>query len=202
MRLACVVLTALVFATSCALLFKSKPADVSWYTPEHIGQPVACRQAAPGRALRLGQVASGSDLYELIVHGDGAYQVGYYEDRRWTERPDRYVRDALARTLFEACGFQRVVEGEAPTLNVQVLAFQEVQTVQAHTAKLALRVTLSRERAFFEETVTISEPVTGPRFEDVVAAMGRALDASSVDVARRVGAALSVKATADAGSQR
>ena len=189
MRRACALVAALVLGPGCALLSKSKPLGVKWYTPDRVVQSLECRPARPGQTLLLGRVTSGTDLTELIAHGDGVYRVDYYDDRRWTERPERYVRDTLGRTLFEACGFQRAVTGIAPTLDVQLLKFQEVTTPSTHAVRIALRVTLSKERAIFDDTVAITEPVVGPRFEDVIGAMGRALDGVAVLVAQRVEAA-------------
>jgi hypothetical protein len=151
--------------------------------------PVAPTGAA-GPALRFGRVTSGPDLGLRIAHGDGAYEVDYYDDRRWTERPELYVRRALGRALFEEGSFRRDLGGRAPQIDAEVLAFQEVQTPDTHAARIVLRVSLSTDHVLFEDTVGAVEPVLGARFDDVVAAMARALDATVAEVARRVGSAL------------
>ena len=181
---------ALTLVSGCALTGKSKPLEVTYYTPEHVRSGVESRQPSPGTALRLGRVASGTDLGQRIVSRDGAHKVGYDDGRRWTERPQVYVQHALSSTLFEESGFRRALGGDAPTLDVEVLNFEELTTPAHHAARIVLRLILSTDRVLFEDTVAVSEPVAGDRFDDVVAAMARALDTISDKVARRVGSAL------------
>lgn len=185
-------LAAAIFAlvSGCALTQKSKPLEVTYYTPESIRTGVESQQAAPGIALRLGRVASGADLGARIVSRDGSYKVGYYDGRRWTERPQVYVQRALSRTLFEESGFHHALGADAPVLDVEVLNFEEVTTPAQHAARITLRLTVSTDRVLVEDTVAVSQPVTGNHFDDVVAAMARALETISGDVARRVGSAL------------
>jgi cholesterol transport system auxiliary component len=189
-------LTALAVAGGCALTQRSKPVEFTYYTPELVRTGVASRQAASsGRpTLRLGRVGSGVDLGPRIAFGDGAYQVHYYDDRRWTERPENYVRRALARALFVDGGF-RTTSGDAPTLDVEVLAFEEIRAPEQHAARIALRLVLSKDHVLIEEdTVAVTQPVAGESFDEVVAAMASALDQSSREAARRVGSALEERA--------
>ncbi len=122
------------------------------------------------------------------MFGNGAYQVGYYESRRWTERPDLYVRRSLERTLFQEQGMGEAAN--APTLNVEVLRFEEVKTRALHAARVSLRLVLSSDHVIFDQTIQTVDAVTGASFDDVVAAMGRALDAASDETARLVKQAL------------
>jgi cholesterol transport system auxiliary component len=179
----------------CALTQKAKPLDVSYYTPERVGPGVMSAQAASAPALRLVRVASGTHLGERIVYGDGAYQVHYYDGRRWTERPEVYVRRSLGRVLFEEAGFHRAVSGDAPTLDVEVLSFEEVKTPAQHAARIVLHAVLSADHVLLEETLATSEPVAVDDFDAFVAAMARSLDRSSNEVACRVGSALGFSAT-------
>ena len=59
-----------------------------------------------------------------------------------------------------------------------------------HAARIVLRLVLSTDHVLLEDTLAVSQPVVGDGFVDVVAAMARALDQSSNEVARRVGYAL------------
>lgn len=184
---------ALAAVSGCALTQKAKPLEVTYYTPEHVRSGVTSRQPAPSPALRLGRVASGTDLGARIVYGDGAYRVGYYDGRRWTERPELYLRRSLTRALFEESGFRRAMSGDAPTLDVEVLNFEEVKTPERHAARIVLRLVLSTDHVLMQDTLAVTEPVEGDRFDDVVAAMARALDETSDEVTRRVGSALSYR---------
>jgi cholesterol transport system auxiliary component len=188
---------ALAAVSGCALTQKAKPLEVAYYTPEVLRPGVTSRQeAAPCRTLRLGSVASGTDLGIRIVVADGAYRVRYYDSRRWTERPENYLRRALSHALFEEGGFRRAMSGDAPTLDVELLTFEEVEMPAGHSARIVLRLIVSTNQVLVQDTIAVSQPVVGGRFDDVVAAMGRALDETSDEVARRVGLALSCRNSA------
>jgi cholesterol transport system auxiliary component len=196
MHVVLVLFLALAFDPSCALTERSKPLEVSFYTPERVRIDAATSRPPVGPPLRLGRVSSGVGLGERIAFRDGKYEVGYYDGRRWTERPEVYVRRAITRTLFEEGGLDRALSESAPTLDVEVLSFEEVKMPTAHAAHIALRVVLSTDRVLLEDTVGASEPIGGGTFEDVVAALARALDGTSNEVMRRVRASLSAATVA------
>ena len=173
----------------CALTSRGEVLDVRSFTPE--GAHASVTTAVPaGPALRLGRITAGPHLGERIVYGDGAYEVSYYEDRRWTELPSLYLRRALDRTLFEDRGFRRELGGDGPALNAELLVFEEVKTPASHAARIVVRIDLSTDHVLFVDTVAVVEPIEGARFEDFVAAMARALDATSEEIARRIGGEL------------
>jgi cholesterol transport system auxiliary component len=149
--------------------------------------------------LRLGRVSAGTDLGERIVYGDGKYQVAFYETRRWTEPPEKYVRDALEHSLFDEAGFRQAVAGPAPTLNIEILSFMEVKNGQTHLARVALRGVLSTNVELFAETFAVDQPVQGLLFEDVVAALSHALDQACRQIAVRVESALAAQAPVSEG---
>jgi ABC-type uncharacterized transport system auxiliary subunit len=175
--------------SACALTSRGEVLDVRTFTPEGV-HATATTAVPAGPLLRLGRVTSGPHLDRRIVYGDGAYEVSYYEDRRWTERPSLYLRRALDRTVFEERGFRRDLGGAAPALDAELLVFEEVRTPAEHAARIVVRIDLSTDHVLFEDTVAVVEPIVGTRFEDVVAAMARALDATSDEIARRIGPAM------------
>jgi ABC-type uncharacterized transport system auxiliary subunit len=191
------VVLALAAVTDCALMQRGKPLEVTYYTPEQIAPGVANRQTAWGPALRLGRVASKPDIGTRIAYGDGLHEVRYYDARRWTLQPEIYVRRSLTRGLFEESGFRRAIDGDAPSLDVEILAFQEVTTPERHEARVALGVVLSADRVLYEGTIAASQPVESDGFEGFVSAMARALDQCSNEVAGRVGSALSAAQAPD-----
>ncbi len=179
---------------ACALTSKSEPLLTRYFSPDYIGAPP--RQAVPASTaaagtgqLRLGDVRGGSHLRERILYRDANETLGYYEQRRWTERPEDYVRRALARALFEERGMQRVVAGAAPTLEVELVAFEEIRAPQ-RKVRLETVILLHDERVVhLEETVTIERPVRSSDPEDlgaVVQAMAEALRLSVTYIADRV----------------
>jgi ABC-type uncharacterized transport system auxiliary subunit len=160
----------------CALLSRGASVEVRWYTPELTQSRPGSAERQRGCELRFGRVTAAPDLGRRIAYGDGLYQVGYYDGLRWTERPEQYVRRAVERALFEDGPFQRNLSYDAPTLDVEVVEFEEVKAPTTHAARISLRMVVSAERVLLERTVTVSRPVAGGSFDSVVAAMAQALD--------------------------
>ena len=191
---------------ACALTSKAEVVDVRYFNPERIdpridrAAPAAAPQTTiPTLRLRLGRVSSGPNLRERIAYRNSAYELGYYEDLHWTERPEVYVRREFGRSLFETHALRRVLTGAAPTLDVELIAFDEVRLKASRVARIQLKVILYDDAGvIFEDTLTIDRPVTGenPTIEDVVAAMAIALDAASEQVALRVQQSLAAKPVA------
>jgi cholesterol transport system auxiliary component len=191
---------------ACALTSKAEVVDVRYFNPERINPRINRATLAatpqttiPTLQLRLGRVSSGPNLRERIAYRNSAYEQGYYEDLQWTERPEIYVRHELGRSLFEAHAFRRVLTGAAPTLDVELIAFDEVRLKASRVARIQLKVILYEdEGVLFEDTLTIDRPVMGekPTIEDVVEAMATALDSASEQVATRVQQSLVAKQVA------
>ncbi len=144
----------------------------------------------PDRDLRLGRVSAGSSMGLRVAFGDGLYEVGYYDSRRWTDRPEQYVRRALGTALFEKGAFRRALGAAAPSLDVDVVEFEEVKGPMTHAARVTLRIILSTDLVLLERTLTVTEPAGDSTFEAFVAAMAQALQASATEVASAVGAKL------------
>jgi ABC-type uncharacterized transport system auxiliary subunit len=147
--------------------------------------------------VKLGRVTSGSNLRERIAYRNDVYELGHYEELRWTERPETYVRRNVARSLFETHGLRRVLIGDAPTLDIEVLAFDDHRLSTGRSARIQLRVILYEDAGvLLEETLTIDRQVEGQDspIEHVIAAMADALDAASEEVSQKVYRALSTAA--------
>lgn len=183
-------------ATSgCALLGKSDALVIRYFTPETTRPQLTSAPVAPtpatGLTLRLGRVTSGKHLRERMVYRDTAWELGFYEERRWTENPEVFVRHELDTKLFERAGIQRVVSGDAPTLEVEVLAFDELRFAPARSGRVQLKIVVHDDRVvLIDETVTVDKPVTSKAPEAVVAAISEALDAAGDQVAQRVKTAI------------
>ncbi len=176
---------------ACALLagcgsLSSDDGGTHWFTPERVAPTRLTSGRAALPALHLGGVSRLVDPGQRIVYGDGAYQIGFYKDRMWTEPPALYVRRALFRALFEEPRFRPGSERDAPTLEVDVPVFQELKIPGTHAARVVLHVVLGAEHVLYTDTIVVTELVTGKRFADVVAAMGRALDGAANETARRI----------------
>lgn len=197
--------------SACALTSKAELVETRYFSPERVRPPAeatATATAGPRSTLelRLGRVSSGPSLRERIAYRDAAYELGYYDDLRWTERPETYVRRGLGRALYEDHGVHRVLGGMAPTLDVEVVGFDDLRLPSGRAVRVQLKILLHEDvGVILEDTLTIERPVAGdkPKIEDVIAAMATALDAACEQVSLRVESALASKraGAAEAGAK-
>ncbi|HEX9475426.1 MAG TPA: ABC-type transport auxiliary lipoprotein family protein [Candidatus Dormibacteraeota bacterium] len=196
MRATLLLLIGAVVLSGCALLGKNDPLVPRYFTPELDGDA----PRAPVRSdlqLRLGRVEGWSHVRERMVARNSARELFYYEDRRWTERPEIYLRRALSRTLFEERGVVASLSGRAVTLDVELIAFEEIE--QPHKARMQALLLLRDDRiGLLEETITVEQPVAKTEQADqagaVVDALSQALQAGVTRIADRVVAKLSERA--------
>ena len=190
----------------CSLMTRSAVMPIHWYDAQaarprltsHTSRP--CHDAGDVE-LALGRVSSGLGLRDRIAFRDGDFDVGYYDDRRWSERPDVYVRRALERALFEERCIERAMAGPGPTLDVEVLSFEELRS-SPRAARVRLRVIVYDDRrTLLQRTITVVRPARAdrPGFGGVVEATAEALDAAAAETARLTEAALRSVRTADEG---
>lgn len=180
----------------CAFFGKSEPLTPRYYTAD-VARPSGAPSAssAPRPELRLGAVLGGSHLRERIAYRTGPHELGFYEQRRWTERPEVYVRRALAQALYEQRGLVQVVSGLAPTLEVELISFDELQK-PSHAVRIEARVTLLDGRSVrLARVFTAEQPVQGEAddFAKVPDAMSEALTRIVDEIAERVVAELPAK---------
>jgi cholesterol transport system auxiliary component len=183
---------ALVFLASalagCALLGKNEPLVPRYYTPEYDGDAPS-PFARSDLELRLGRVEGWSHVRERMAIRSSTRELFYYEDRHWTERPEIYLRRALSRALFEERGVVASLSGRGVTLDVELIAFEEIE--DPHLARVQVLIALRDDRmGLLEETVTVERPVStaakGGEARAVADAFSQALHACVVRVADRV----------------
>ena len=180
--------------SGCALLSKGDVSMQRYFSPDlAVGAP-APSAARTSLELRLGRVTAGASLDERMMFRTSAQEVGFYDDRQWTEKPETYLRRSLSRVLFEERGLRSILRGAGPTLDVELIAFEEVKS-QPHVARVKVAFTLSDERVVsLQETISIDRPVVvAPSETDasaVARAMGEALRDVVAELARRVTAEL------------
>jgi ABC-type uncharacterized transport system auxiliary subunit len=179
--------------SGCALLGKNDPQVRRYFTPESTGPagglaavPAATPERTEGLRLRLGRVSAWSHLRERMVTRISPRELAYSEGRRWTERPDVYLQRALAHAFFEERGLTQVISGNAPTLEVELIAFEE--TLNPRRAFLRASILLHDERkSLLLETVTVEEPLTTTSDADqAVEALSRALQIGVTRIADHV----------------
>jgi len=190
---------ALALAPGCALLTKSEPVVPRYFSPEAADAP-GPRATATGLELRLGRVNSDAYIKDRIVHRDSDFEIGYYDDRVWTDKPEAYVRRALARALFDARGVTQQLSGVGATLDVDIVAFEEVRA-PAHVARIKLVYEIYDDRVVrLSRAVVVERPIP-PSKDDVAAnetvhAMSLALAAAVDEVADAAASELRSEETA------
>jgi cholesterol transport system auxiliary component len=191
-RLACsggVCLLALLSA--CALTGKGDALYPRYFSPEtEVAKATPSAATTPTLALRLGQVEAASHVEERFAYRLEASELSYYDDRRWTEPPERYLRRALERELFQRRGIRRTVSGPGATLDLELTSFEELRTPPARV-RLALSFSLHDDRqSQLERRVVVERPLPsstqGASARDVTAALSLALDAAVLDVSEQV----------------
>jgi ABC-type uncharacterized transport system auxiliary subunit len=176
----------------CALLTKSKPVDIRYFTPA-LAPTTASAPAASGRQLRLGRVHAASYLRERIAYREPGAEIGYYPRLRWAEPPEAFLRRGLARRLFQEQGVREIVSGTGPSLEVDLEAFEE-QRGATPAARVQVTWRLRDQRVVLvQRTITVEKPI-GAHGDEIaealVAAMGQALDSVVASVTTEVIAAL------------
>lgn len=164
----------------CALTQKATPTDARFFSPElpaaaTSSRPAEERATGPLIELRMGRVTASSHIRERMVYRDSPHELGFYEDRLWTERPDAYLRRALAQALFEEQGLRSVVSGAAPVLDVELVRFEEVRK-PTHIASGRITFSLRDDRIIRKsQTITVERPIPATEKADGPSATAKAL---------------------------
>jgi cholesterol transport system auxiliary component len=142
--------------------------------------PAELPAAAPaGAELRLGRVTSAPHLEERMVFRNSAREIGYYRERRWTEPPEMFLGPLLARALFERRGLRQVVSGPGPTLDVQLVALDEIRAPELMARVVVVAQLHDARLVLWEETFTVERAVVRKKGGDpavaTVDALGEAL---------------------------
>lgn len=128
--------------SGCALLSKSEPLAPRYFTPDlspRTDEPNSEHKS--GQKLRLGSVKAGPHLRERMAYRTSEQEVAYYNERRWTERPEAYLSRALSRSLFEEHGFVRAISGASHTLDAELVSFEEIKTAD-HVVRVQVVINL------------------------------------------------------------
>lgn len=186
-----------ILLSGCALLAKAEMGTRRFFSPELAAPRPAPRAQAE---LRLGRVTAGACGSELMMYRQSQFEVGFHDDRRWTERPEVYLRRALGRVLFEGEGFQSVAHGAAPLLEVELLEFEEVKG-PAHVSRVKLAWSLSDERvAWAQQTLSVERPIApssaDAEGEAVTLAISGALQEAVETIGKQVSAEFARRAVA------
>jgi len=173
--------------SGCALLSKSAPITPRYFTPDlSPGAEEGISADQSGQKLRMGSIKAGPHLRERMAYRTSAQEVAYYNERRWTERPEAYLSRALSRSLFEEHGFVRSISGASHTLDAELVAFEEIKTTD-HVVRVEVVINLyDMAGGHLQRTVKSQKKVAGEKDEPeaVVTALSAALHAVVSEIAK------------------
>jgi cholesterol transport system auxiliary component len=197
-RRAYVLLALLVSTAGCALLTKADPVVPRYFTPEVAeSEPATKNTDGAGLSVRIGRVGGSSYLKERMAYRDSEHEYGFYEDRRWTERPEVYLQRAVEHSLFEVRGLKRALSATSPTLTLDLTEFEEVRGAAPHV-RLRLSYALHDERTVFRErSFAIERPLAAGseamQADRVAAALSDALQSAVTRIVDEVIAELAAE---------
>ncbi len=190
-----VIALALLGCAGCALTSKSDSIVLRYFSPVTVTQRTTAaqtddRRAPPEIALRLGRVNGARHLKEKIAYRDSAYELAFYDELRWTDKPEAFVRRALRGALFEEHRARQLVGGGGLTLDVDLDAFEEIKAPR-HAARVSVTWTLRDDQLVLAEESFLIERAFAPRGEGdgpaaLVAALSGALDDAVARIVARV----------------
>jgi ABC-type uncharacterized transport system auxiliary subunit len=194
------VATAACSLAGCALTDKADALVVRYFEPSQ--HPMRTASVGPGspRPLHLGRLEASDHLRQKIVVRTSSVELASYEGLRWTEKPEEYVRRALSRALFEQAGLVHAVAGGGHTLDVEILAFEEVRRGEKRFAAVAMHFGVHDDRVVIDSgTVRVETPIASPSEEpeQLAEAMGQALAEATEQLAARVAATAGREAPAE-----
>jgi uncharacterized lipoprotein YmbA len=170
----------------CALTSKAEVVTPRYFSPEPLSASHSPK-ATDVLELRLGQVSAASHLDERIAYRVGGAEMGFYEDQRWTENPEAYLRRALERNLFEERGLSRIVAGGTPILDIELTAFEELRG-QPPKARVAVSFSLrDDQRAVLERTLDLERPIAQRAGADAAQRLAETLTRTLDEAVRAVG---------------
>jgi ABC-type uncharacterized transport system auxiliary subunit len=151
----------LLLCASCALTTKSESVFFRYYTLEK-ARPATPSVGPTGGAklqLRLGNVSAASYLKDKIAFRVSANEIGFYEQLRWTEKPEAYLYRAVSRALFEEQQVQQLVGGAGPTLELELNVFEELRAPR-HAARVELAWMIRDDNVvLIQRTLTVERPI-------------------------------------------
>jgi cholesterol transport system auxiliary component len=186
----------------CALTSKSEPLSPRYFELGFVAPEGRAQAAAGGPEVRLGKVSAASHVRERRVRKRGDVELSFEEEKRWTERPEAFLRRGLARVLYEEQGYRQALSGAPYVVDCELVRLEEIEENGViRKVVVGVVVTIHDERrVLVGDTFVAEEPVADAEETTVVRAyakaMRRALDHVAEDLAK------AARATPPASAQR
>lgn len=182
--------------SGCALLGKGRPLEIRYFDldADPTYQPPA---QAPSLRLRLGTISAARHIERRFVSRRSMHEVSYYNEWRWTDEPDQFLKRVLYRNLFERGGVTRVVSGLAPTLEVELLSFEQLPDGK-HVRVAALALMHDDRVQLWQRTFQIETALgSGDEAEALADALSKALAKVAAEITGQTLASLAPAARSE-----
>jgi cholesterol transport system auxiliary component len=194
LRVAVIALCAAACSLSGGVLTsKSAPPELRYFSPEPANE-ASTETPSPGQGaprIRVGRIRASANLRSHVMYRASPYELGEYEDFRWTDEPEAYVRRALVRALYAEPRMRPSSGTPEPTLDVELIAFEEVRRPDGRSGAVEMTYTLSEGGdVIIAGRRRVERLASSPKIEAVIAAISAALDAAAEEIARTALAAL------------
>jgi len=179
---------AVLTATGC--LFSNSP-PTRYFAPrsEFLLPKDAQPPIAPGETTIRVRHSRAPAYGEAIVWRVSDVERGLYEQRRWTEFPSRYLDRAVVEAIDRMPGMQTVDSGRVPTLDLELIAFDEVVAPE-RSAEVSVVASFNAadQSPVFDRLFTARQPIPDTDPASTARAMGAALDDVVQQIADQVAA--------------
>jgi uncharacterized lipoprotein YmbA len=192
-RWACLI-AALAPLAGCALTSKAEPLQPVYYSPLGLLPPAEPLPQPARGAVFLDRVHAAEHLRDQLIYRSSPVAYRRRELHRWTEQPERYLRRALARALFERHGLTQSQQADAPRLHAELVAFEELAEEDRVRVEVVVELAVARETPlrlrFVQEKAVAGVADDEERPAAVAEALGVALGALADEAAAKVIAGL------------
>lgn len=200
LRRAMLLASASVALAGCALTSKSEPLVPRYFELGFVAPEGRAQAVANGPEVRLGKVSAASHVRERRVRKRGDVELSFEDEKRWTERPEAFLRRGLARVLYEEQGYRQALSGAPFVVDCELVRLEEVEENGAvRKVVVGIVVTIHDERRVLVGDTFVAEEATADA-EDatIVRAYGKALRRALDHVADDLAKASRAEATASA----
>ena len=172
-------LTVLVAFTLCSCLSQSVPPQVRWFLPEVPStQPHSTEYSQPLRVLPL---TASSHLRRGMVWRLSDVELFIEEQENWGGMPTEIVGLAIQAALFESGAFVSAIELDAPTLALEVRAFEGAYG-SPDSALLEVFAVYEAGDLVHQRAFRTAMPLESREAEELARAMGLALQQLATEV--------------------
>jgi hypothetical protein len=181
----------------CALMSKAETLDVRYFAPEvpqapREGHAKPAASTASGLSVRMGRISASAHLRKYLVSRPTAVELKMDSALWWAEAPEDYLQRAVIDALFVENPVEQSLSGDSPTLDSELLAFEEVTENKKPKARVSIRFALHDQiRVLLAGTVTVDRALREEDDpEELAKALGDALEEATDQLAGRVVARL------------